>query len=73
MSICYKSVPYLFDLIFGTNYNNNDNNKGKYNKLNNKNIVKENNTYEDINIYQVDKKNKIYSIVYFMKLITKKK
>ena len=58
MSICYKSVPYLFDLIFGTNYNNNDNNKGKYNKLNNKNIVKENNTYEDINIYQVDKKNK---------------
>ena len=58
MKICGKSNLYLLDLIFGqNNSNNNDNNKNKFNKQNNKSNIKENNTFEDINIYQVDKKN----------------
>ena len=53
MNICAKSNLYLFDLILGQNNNiNNDNNKNKLNKQN-----KENTNHEDINIYQVDKKN----------------
>ena len=58
MNICAKCNLYLFDLIFGQNTSiNSDNNKNKFNKQNNKNSIKENITYEDINIYQVDKKN----------------
>ena len=57
MNICAKSNLYIFDLIFGQNTNINNDNKNKFNKQNNKNSIKENNTYEDIDIYKVDKKN----------------
>ena len=59
MNICAKCNLYLFDLIFGqnTNINNDNDNKNKFSKQNNKNNIKENTSYEDINIYQLDKKN----------------
>ena len=61
MNICAKCNLYLFDLIFGQNTNinndNDNNNKNKFSKQNNKNNIKENTSYEDINIYQLDKKN----------------
>ena len=58
MNICAKANIYLFDLIFGQNILYiPENNRNKNNKQINKNNIKENNTYVDINIYQVDKFN----------------
>ena len=56
MAICSISEISLIDLLFEQKYINNNENKYKLNKSNNK-INKENNTYIEIDLFQVDKNN----------------
>ena len=55
MYVCAKSNNYIFDLLFDQNYlsNQENNNNDKFNKQNKGN----NNSYVDINLYQVDNNN----------------
>ena len=58
MQICSKSSTYLFDLILEQNYSDNKENKrNKYHKQINKNNIKENKSYVDINLYHLDQHN----------------
>ena len=57
MHICAKSNSYIFDLIFEQNFMIGEDNKKNKFKQNNKNNIKGNNSYVDINLYLVDKNN----------------
>ena len=58
MQICAKSNSYLFDLIFEQNYSDNEESKiNTFHTKNNKNNIKENKSYVDINLYHLDQYN----------------
>ena len=57
MNICAKSNTYIIDLIFEQKYMNINENKKNIFKGNNNNVIKENSSYVDINLYHVDKYN----------------
>ena len=58
MQICSKSSTFLFDLILEQNYSDSKENKrNKYHKQINKNNIKENKSYVDINLYHLDQHN----------------
>ena len=58
MQICAKSNSYLFDLIFEQNYSDNEESKiNIFHTKNNKNNIKENKSYVDINLYHLDQYN----------------